>query len=312
MLNTAQKLYDSFGVKEMGKVKKDTSTIFHIDSIKVLNMTPEFHEIGYDNIKQNLVKTTKRVEPAAEVREDKVAIVGYGPSLKETWKMVANYDVIITMSGAHDFLIQRGIMPTYHIDCDPRPHKAEFTKNAKKEVKYLMASSCHPDAIDQLMDYDLTLWNLETTKECPLPEGERFFPGMGCIGLQSLLIARHVLGYRNMVLFGMDCSFKDNKTHASYHPRSQEQGDRIRIGIGEYAKEKTAKDYKIFSTSVMLVVYAKEMYLWMSTVLNDCQFEVVGDGLLPAYLMYEVEKANKLWQQTESQEKAATMSNEKV
>ena len=52
------------------------------------------------------------------------SIVCYGPSLIDTWedikleKEAGNF--IVTVSGAHDFLIERGIIPDVHIECDPR------------------------------------------------------------------------------------------------------------------------------------------------------------------------------------------------
>src|SRR5437762_9644704 len=61
-----------------------------------------------------------------------IAIVCSGPSLKDSWEEIKPFQIVLTCSGAHDFLIERGIIPTYHMETDPRQHKAIFTKNPKK------------------------------------------------------------------------------------------------------------------------------------------------------------------------------------
>lgn len=255
--------------------------ILHIDGVKVFGITPEFHGLGYANIQANLPRVQKRIKWSNEIKEDVLALVGYGPSLRKSIDLLKEYKSIMTMSGAHDYLIQHGIKPTMHIDCDPRPHKAIFTKNPQEGIEYLMSSSINPIAIDQLINYDLTLWNLETTEEFKYPEGEWVYPGMGSVGLQSMLIG-HTKGWRKFTLFGMDSSFVKDGTHAGEHPRSKEQGKHMLIAI----PNAETKQMEIFDTTLLFIVYAKEMYRWMTEVLTDCEFSVIGTGLFPAYLMY--------------------------
>ena len=71
-----------------------------------------------------------------------VSIVCYGPSLADTWKHIKR--PIVTVSGAHDFLVSKGINTDWHVDCDPREHKARMLKKPQKATKYLLASVCHP------------------------------------------------------------------------------------------------------------------------------------------------------------------------
>jgi len=58
------------------------------------------------------------------------SIVCYGPSLADTWKVIKR--PIVTVSGAHDYLVDRGIVPDFHVDCDPRAHKARMLKKPQK------------------------------------------------------------------------------------------------------------------------------------------------------------------------------------
>jgi hypothetical protein len=84
--------------------------------------------------------------------DGRVAIVAYGPSLKHTYQYLRTErktfgTKIVSVSGAHDFLIERGIVPDYHIEVDPREHKAWFTRNPHPDVTYWPASCCHPKLI---------------------------------------------------------------------------------------------------------------------------------------------------------------------
>ena len=54
----------------------------------------------------------------------RVAVVGFGPSLVRTWERLREFEYIWTTSGAHDFLVKRGIVPKWHTDVNWRPHKA--------------------------------------------------------------------------------------------------------------------------------------------------------------------------------------------
>ena len=64
-------------------------------------------------------------------------LVCYGPSLEQTWREIKH--PIMTVSGAHDFLLARGIVPDYHVECDPRPHKSDNISKPHPDVQYLIA-----------------------------------------------------------------------------------------------------------------------------------------------------------------------------
>src|SRR5688572_4916542 len=61
------------------------------------------------------------------LRDEWVSVVGFGPSLEETWKEVTQPSM--TVSGAHDFLIGKGVIPTWHAECDGRDHKVKHLQN---------------------------------------------------------------------------------------------------------------------------------------------------------------------------------------
>ncbi len=160
-----------------------------------------------------------RIEAYQELRTDPIAIVCYGPSLAETWEHVRDFKFIVTCSGAHKFLIERGIIPTFHVEVDPREHKIHLIGSPHKDVEYLIASACHPKLLDHLQGFNVKLWHIfDPKEEIPvLPRGEWMITG-GCgAGLRAMTIARF-LGFREQHIFGMDGCEGPTGKHADRHP----------------------------------------------------------------------------------------------
>jgi hypothetical protein len=167
--------------------------------------------------------------------DGRVAIVAYGPSLKHTWQYLkterrAFGTKIVSVSGAHDFLIERGIIPDYHIEVDPREHKAWFTRNPHPEVTYWPASCCHPVLIDNLVKKGckIALWhvyNSDTDRKIvdengPDPDGWLICGG-GSVACRAVNVM-YTQGYRSFSMYGMDCSFEPTGAqHAGEHSGKQ-------------------------------------------------------------------------------------------
>lgn len=148
-----------------------------------------------------------------------LSIACYGPSLHDTWKDLQ--PPILTMSGAHDFLLSRGIVPTYHVDMDPRGHKVAHIRKPHSDVQYLMASVCHPFTWAVLKGYDVKIFHVISGKHTYAwwqqhdPQSLLVIAG-SCIGLGAIHIGG-VLGYRHFEIHGMDGNFKDGQRHAGKH-----------------------------------------------------------------------------------------------
>ena len=148
-----------------------------------------------------------------------ISIACYGPSLADTWQDMQR--PIISMSGATHFLAERGVIPDYHIDMDPRKHKTKHIQPPVKGVKYLMATVCPPETWDILKDEDVEIWHVnngEGTDEWI----KRNDPGSymvtvgSTIGLAAIQIGG-MLGYRHFEIHGMDGSIRDGERHAGPH-----------------------------------------------------------------------------------------------
>lgn len=175
-----------------------------------------------EQIRANVRAVQARVRPGP-VRAEPIAVVGYGPSLRKTWKRIAQYEYIISCSGATRFLLERGIVSTWHAEVDPREHKAAMiTPHGKTE--YLLASCVHPNVIQHLKGYNVKLWHVfakDGESEQVVPRGEWSLTGGTDVGMRCMSLA-HFLGFREMHMFGMDGSSpRAESRHAGPHPISK-------------------------------------------------------------------------------------------
>lgn len=304
-------------VQELGlmAIAKPYVLIGDIKGVGVLD-----YAIRLDYIKQNIKATKKRVKPRkfqhwatpkdAEVPmygvrlgfddkgyskwgipipHNRVAIVMcYGPSLADTWNMalieretIDNAD-IVSVSGAHDFLIGKGLIPKYHIECDPRPHKGDMMTPHRK-VEYLMASCCHPDVVKKITRKNLTIWHMNEGQPSlailDLEPNQILVPGGGSVGLRSIALL-YIMGYRRFLIHGMDCSYKDGSTHAGKHTGKETQKIEVRCSDG-----------RKFITAPVLITYKRYFDELRRAHVGDAdtdptKIEVIlrGDGLLQHWL----------------------------
>jgi len=192
------------------------------DKHKTKYCVPEW--VRDEQIKRSIKRVSGRIQPGGRKRGS-VAIVGFGPSLNTTWKKLKKFKVIFSCSGSHKFLVDRGIIPTYHVEVDPREHKVSLIGKPQKETEYLIASTCHPKVFDHLEGFNVKLWHVfDSTEEGRrlLPHGEWAVTG-GCdVGMRAMTLAAF-LGYRNLHCFGIDGSAKGAK-HAADHPLGVKEG----------------------------------------------------------------------------------------
>jgi len=169
-----------------------------------------------------------------------LSVACYGPSLIDTWQDITR--PIISVSGALHFLSERGIIPDYHVDCDPRPHKIKHLQPIVDGVHYIMGSCCHPQTWPLLEGQKVSLvhFYMAPNTEEWLAQND---PGAGIIrpGSTVGLSAIHVggmLGYRHFEIHGMDGSIRDGKRHAGPHYGHKQGGLTWQAGHVQYQTSK--------------------------------------------------------------------------
>ena len=288
-------LEEKFNVLSWGTNKDEIVVVLKrlhtIDDITVVSAVSD--TIRFENAKRNSTIVKRRLyrQPRHEKR---VVIACYGPSLKTTWPGIAieqrNGALVVSVSGAHDFLIERGVIPDIHVDVDPRIHKADFTKNPHPKIAYWMASCCHPKTINQLIGYDLTLWHVYNSDEDAriLEEVDRegfLVSGGGSVGCRVVSLM-YTQGYRDFSIYGMDCSFEEGsgEQHAGPHSGKVQKGLRAKCGGRWYSTSGTLVAIaKGFMAVVDALDKVSKMHNEPTPYDGDCiQVELHGDGLLLA------------------------------
>jgi hypothetical protein len=213
-------------------------------------------------------------------RREPVAVVGFGPSLKDTWKTLKGFKYIISCSGSHKFLIEKGIIPTWHVEVDPRPHKVELLGEPHKDVEYLVASTCHAKYFDHLKGFNVKLWHVFDPNEDAirmLPAGDWAVTG-GCdVGLRAITLAAF-LGFRKLHIFGIDGSVAEGERHAAEHPYGKQKYSEL-----EY-------EGKTYLTTAPMLLAAKQAFHELDQ-LQKVDAIFYGDGLVQAMARKYVRKA---------------------
>lgn len=264
-----------------------------------LNVVGQFRSKGVmeegertEHVKENSKLIQRRLKHIPEPHNGTALIVCYGPSLNDTWPDLLSHlqfkgGDVFSVSGAHDFLLRKDIKPKYHVECDPRPHKAENLRFPVQGVEYLIASCCHPNLVKKLKDAecDITLWHMcngveSTNALFEIEPDQPMVHGGGNAGLRAIAVA-HVMGYRDFVIYGMDCSFKDDKQWAGPH-------------VGKIKKDvlEVHCDGKTFKTSPVMISYTRHFFDSMNHA-PESSFTLVGDGLLQSMLQVAIREQQK-------------------
>jgi hypothetical protein len=216
--------------------------------------------------------STKRIKDRIQsgaIRTEPIACVSYGPSLAQTWEQIKDFDYVMTCSGAHKFLVERGIIPNWHVEVDPRPHKVELIGPPQLSTTYLIASTCHAAVFDHLEGYTVKLWHVFDGSDDGirlLPPEEWAITGGSSVGLRTMTLARF-LGFTNLHVFGMDGCEGPTGKHAAEHPNQPK----------DYVE--TEYDGVTYRTTTSMLVCAKSTWHELDQ-LSDVTAKFYGEGLV--------------------------------
>lgn len=217
-------------------------------------------------------------------------IVGGGPSLKESLPNLRmkrdRGGIVFALNGAHDWLIDRGIIPDFHVLLDAREENVRFVQNPRKEVVYLVAAQCHPAIFEALKGCNVTVW----TACCETPEQERAlvdkFPGLplmlvgggATVGLKTMNLA-YLWGFRRIRIYGLDSSYSEGENHA-YRQELNDKESRMDIHAA-------GRDFICAPWMAKQAVEFQRQYKQLTAL--DCKVRVHGDGLIP-HIVRQLEK----------------------
>jgi uncharacterized Rossmann fold enzyme len=214
--------------------------------------------------------------------EGMAMIVGGAPSLNDELKNLRTHKnrggVIFAMNGTHDWLIERGIVPDFHVLLDARQENVQFVQKPHKDVTYLVAAQCHPDIFDALEGHKVTMWAacFDTREQesdlCTKFPGKPIFMvgGGATVGLKTLNLA-YLWGFRKIRMYGMDSSYSGAENHA-YRQELNDKESRMDIHAA-------GRD---FICAPWMAKQAQEFQRQYRQLVGlGCRIKVIGDGLIP-------------------------------
>lgn len=262
--------------------------VFPIDKIKQRPNADEFRDL-VPGIQANmdgnegLAAFDFRVESVSEP----VAVVGYGPSLRRTWEQLRDYRHVWTVSGAHDFLVERGIVPALHTDVDWR---AAGPKEQHRSVRYVLANSVRTEYAHAMVGAEMFQpWGENSAEWYRAGSYAKvFMPGDTAL---TAIVLADASGFRDIHTFGIDGSHdfdgqirehasSEVATHAGSHARPRR--DTVYV---------TDEQYNLYETSHTLILACMAFGKVLERVSEDTAITVVSDGLLPAWI--EMERSRK-------------------
>ena len=200
-----------------------------------------------------------------------LAIVGSGPSLRETWRLIPPDCEVMALNGAYRFLKEQGRVPEYFAMIDARDVNTPFVQDADPQTVFLLASQCHPEVFRALEDHHVTLFHLGTpTTKQAFPEADPYIGGGGTVGLTALGLAL-ARGYRAVILYGYDSSFEGDAHHM--RPQSQNAGQtEIDIWVQE----------RCYRTTQAMAAQTMDFFPFYDAIRKfapDFSIQLVGRGL---------------------------------
>jgi SAM-dependent methyltransferase len=211
---------------------------------------------------------------------------------------------LITVNGAYNWAIDRGLRPSLQFLIDSRQFNKRFVEQGPltDKTKYCVGVTADPAVYDSLpKDRTLILHtSAEDEVESVISEefGERnqdWFPiPGGCTVTLRALAALRMLGYYKINIYGFDSCYRtvdlNNRIDPEHHAYKQEENDEdidnviiMTVGEGtEYEKK--------FLCAGWMAYQLKDFELMATKILRDVNLNIKGDGMIA----YSLEVANKL------------------
>lgn len=258
----------------------------------------DFLEIGYltdnkaqplftqDHKKRLLYASEQGIKPLIPLmpHTGKCAIVGSSPTIAESLDKIreiknSQFGIVISINGAHKYLIDNGIIPNIHIifEVDLKSALESTGGPLHKDVIYYICSHMCKGIFEETKGYKRILWHCYLDLPYYQEYIKNIFPnqvlvaGNYCSFFRSLTIAQ-ILGFSDFEIFGCDASLLDDKIYfEGYHNDSEQPKLVVNAGTKEVHRQ--------FTTTPFLS-YQTHQFLLFCDMNRDLKIRVHGDGLM--------------------------------
>ena len=225
--------------------------------------------------------------PQLQPHDGKMAIVGAGPSVSDyldeirAIKEARDFNNLISVNGAHNWLVKSGVKPRIHIVFEPdlEDVRDALGGDPAEGVTYYIASQCDKKIFRQLEGHNRVIWHAFQPPQEYQQAIHRYFPGefMVAGGYATFFRAISIsviLGFRDFELFGIDCSFKDSSHIDGYAIANVEPRTNV------WGSDPRTNRLKKFTTQGGLAFQANEFIELCKHNHDGLSIRVHGDGLL--------------------------------
>jgi hypothetical protein len=184
----------------------------------------------------NVVSSVARGLPGLDIADigGTIEIVGGGHSLRDTLEdLRASPNWIFAVNGAHDWLLDQGIVPHAQVLADVDKHCVSYVQKPHRDVTYLVASQCHPAVFDALQGFNVKIWHCASDDPSILPkELQPQIYGGSSVAMRVLHIGM-LLGVKSFGMWGIDCSYREGAPTHIYEDKESLDGlDMIEVRVG--------------------------------------------------------------------------------
>lgn len=177
--------------------------------INTKNALPDKEICDHIRENQRLIKNWIR---ECEPNKETITLVSAGPMLfpedlrHEKGKIVAVKHALLPLKKA-------GIKPWACILLDPRPHVADFVKEADPDIIWFVASQVNPEVTKSLLDLGCEVWGYHASVganegDLTNKQPNAIVNGGSATATRGLFMLAH-LGFRDFHLYGYDLSYPD-------------------------------------------------------------------------------------------------------
>lgn len=240
---------------------------------------------------------------------DEVMIVGGGPSLDRFEKEIRRKKEagikLVTLNGAYNWALTRGLAPVTTVVVDGRPFNARFVRPVREDCLYLISSQCHPSVLEGLPPERTWLWHtsLETQGQVigeAYPEGWYWIQGGSTVLLRAIPLLS-LFGFSRFSLYGCDsCLSKTGEYEYQHHAFEQPENDSDVVIATQVTADGrtvpvTATEARIFYCHPWMISQANQLVDFMRSPLSDgIELDIKGDGLLAHILKVMAEAGEVL------------------
>jgi len=244
----------------------------------VTTQTATPSEESMNNVRANIGRQLPWFHEKFPVKQEdfvpgrRIALVGGGPSIRDTISELMDFQAIIACGSAHDWLQANSPrVPTYCAVCDPDPVMANYLRAPDKNTKYLISSHCNSTVFEALKGYDVTMWHC-----WPIGAGDQdareylqektpgwVAVGGGCtVGLRAMTLAM-MMGFNELHFFGFDScmGMSDDEHHAYPFTDSTKEflGDIYNVKIGMGPSFPQPREYRVAGYQLAQADHYKQM-----------------------------------------------------